>query len=67
MKAISRHYCEVIQALFGVVFGVRKKLLIGVSDGEWGMVIQFMYEGMPGFVICLGLGSVPLRFLVLII
>ena len=65
MEAIFRHHWEVIRALSDVVFGVRKKLSIGVFDGEWGMVNPFMYRGMPGFVICQVLGSVPLRLLVL--
>ena len=66
MEAISHHHWDVIRALSGEVFGVRKKLSIGVFDGERGMVNPFMYEGMPEFVICLVLGSVPLRLLILI-
>ena len=66
MEAISRHHWEVIRVLFGEVFGVRKKLSIGVFDGEWGMVNPFMYGWMPEFVICLVLGSEPLWLLVLI-
>ena len=62
-----RHHWEAIQVLSGVVFGVRKKLSIRVFDGEWGMVNPFMYGGMPEFVICRVLGSVPLRLLVFII
>ena len=65
MEAISRHHWEVIRVLFGEVFEVQKKLSIGVFDGEWGMVNPLMYGWMPGFVICLVLGSEPIRLLAL--
>ena len=65
MEAISRHHWEVIRVLFDEVFGVRKKLSIGVFDGEWGMVNPFMYGWMPRFVICLVLGSEPIQLLTL--
>ena len=63
MEAISRHHWEVIRVLFGEVFGVRKKLSIGVLDGAWGMVNPFMHGRMPRFMICLVLGSERIRLL----